>query len=536
MSSDASVLPDDRTIDSANVNHFLGTSAYAFLLISVFIALYGVLRLAQATPHGMGIGGDSYYYLTAADNLAAGIGFGRLNGRGELIRTTHYPPGYPAAVAGFQFAGMDRADSVRWLNFLSLAALVLLSGFILRRETGSNYPAFVAQGFIATTPVVFGISVWAMSEPLYLATSFAGLLAFSAYLEKGNRWLLAGSALLVGFSLLTRYLGIALVGTLVIGLMFRPAPRRARLANIGLVLILALLPVALWMIRNLTVTGNVANRRAFLHLPTYGHFKSLVLHVLEWFVPAEFIHGGLQAAAFLVVLIAVGGWLLRKLYLADRLGQLLRRERMPFILVLHVVMYMAAFGVSLTLFDPLTQVANRILAPVYVTAIILVALAVWDAWTLLRRAAHVAVLAAFGGLVLYNASIQATLAESYGTYGLGNAAPSNSQSQTIAAVRDLPDVPIVTNGISRLYFWADRNSFAIPWVEDRLTGMPDQRYEENLRVLRGRLCEDHGVLVLFHPERLTPEQAPLGDMIEGLALYGVYPDGAIYSCQEEPQW
>ena len=514
----------------SNLDDFLGKSRLGFIVITSLLAAYGITRISQATPAGIGLGGDSYSYITASENLAKGVGFGRLNGRGELVPTTHYPPFYPISLASLQVLGVDKLDSTRWINLASFTALVFVAGIVLRTETGSNYPAYAAGAILVTAPAVFNIAVWAMSEPQYLALGIAGIYILSRYLSGGSRWLLVLAATLVGLGFLTRYVGIALVGTAVLALLVQKDSWRKRILDAGLLAAISVIPVMLWWIRNATLTGNFANRRIIWHPITYIHMKALALTALQWFIPKSYISSGLQALGLILIGAVIFGLLLLRIRNAGRLEHRFRLDGIPALLVIYSGLYVLAVGVSLSLFDPFTPVNNRIFVPVYVSVMLLVTLILWDTWNLQGKFTRAAILLGFAFIVIPNGVTQAQLAESYGTYGLGNAAASNSESQTVAAVRELPEVPIVSNGISRLYFWADRNVFALPWLIDLETDEPDPAYQDTLQIMRDRLCVENGYLVLFHPESLVPEQAPFSDLTAGLTLHGDYPDGQVYKC------
>ena len=478
----------------------------------------------------MGLGGDSYSYVTAADNLAIGIGFGRLNGRGELIPTTHYPPFYPISLASLQVLGVDKLETARWINIGSFVGLVFLAGFIMRSETGSNYPGFGTGAILVTAPAIFNNAVWAMSEPLYLILGLAGLWLLSGYLSGGHRSLFFLAAITISLGYFTRYVGIALVATAGLALLLQKKTWRTRIIDTGLFVAISIIPVILWWIRNASLTGNFANRRIIWHPITYTHLKALALTSLRWFIPKEFTTGGLQALALIVITVVVVGLMLLRIRNADRLTIRFRSGGIMLLLVIYSGFYILAVGASLSLFDPFTPVNNRIFVPVYVSVMLLATVVLWEIWRLHGNLVRVAILGGFAFLLFSNGTAQARLADSYGEYGLGNAAPSNSSSQTIAAVRELPDVPIVSNGIAKLYFWADRNVFALPWLIDLETGEQDPAYQDTLQIMRDRLCLEDGYLVLFQPERLVPEQAPLAELIAGLDLVQDYPDGQIYVC------
>lgn len=506
------------------------TSRVGFAAITTVLVLFGVMRLVQATPYGPGLNGDSFYYYTGAENLAAGRGFGRIAGSGLFVPTTHFPPGYSAAMAALQVIGIDKLDSGNLVNPLSLAGLIIVLGFALRKESGSNVPAYAGCAILVVSPVMLESYVWAMSEPLYLLLSFAGLYWLVLYLGSRRPELLLASAALVGLAWITRYVGVALVGTALALLVVQRVPWCKRLISVGIFTAISCVPILLWLARNATLTGNPANRSLLWHPIGYPQLKALALHWLEWFIPADLVRGKWQALAMIVVIaVLVGGFVIR---LAKR-GQLsarFRRTGLPLVLALHAVLYLAALAVSISLFDPATRIGGRILLPIYVSVMILTALLGWDIWRHQGWIVRLGILSAGLFVLIWNGAEQAQQATSIGQYGLGNAAPSIAESQTLAAVEQLPDVPIASNGMARLYFWADRNAYAIPWRVDVETGEPRIAYQDELRNLKDVLCRDAGALVLFGPENLLSEQAALADLTAGFTRSGKYPDGEIYRC------
>src|SRR4030042_1748209 len=63
------------------------------------LGLVGVGVVLVATPWGAGLGGDSYYYVSGARSLLAGLGFARPAADGGIRVITHYPPGDSLALA-----------------------------------------------------------------------------------------------------------------------------------------------------------------------------------------------------------------------------------------------------------------------------------------------------------------------------------------------------------------------------------------------------------------------------------------------------
>ena len=520
-----------RSIHWDRLAQLAATSRTGFVAITTVLVLFGALRLVQATPYGPGLNGDSFYYYTGAENLAAGRGFGRIAGSGLFVPTTHFPPGYSGAMAFLQLMGIAKLDSGNLVNLLSLAGLVLVLAFALRRESGSNIPAYAACAILVVSPVMLESYVWAMSEPFYLLLSFAGLYGLVLYLRNRRPELLVASAALLGLAWITRYVGVALVGTALAALMVQRVPWRKRLISVGMFAAISCLPMLVWLGRNALLTGNPANRRLLWHPIGYSQLKAFALHGLEWFVPAELVHGGWQALAMILVIAVLVGVFVFRLAKRGQLSARFRRTTLPVVLVLHGVLYLAALAVSISLLDPATQIGGRILLPIYVSVIILGGLLGWDIWRHQGWIVRLGILSAGMFILIWNGVEQAQQAISIGEYGLGNAAPSIAESQTLAAVEELADVPIASNGMARLYFWADRNAYAIPWRVDLETGEPRISYADEVRNLKDVLCRDGGALVLFGPENLLSEQAALSDLTAGFTRSGKYSDGEIYRCE-----
>ena len=519
-----------RAISWDRLAELVAKSRIGFVAITTVLVLFGVMRLIQATPYGPGLNGDSFYYYTGAENLAAGRGFGRIAGSGQFVPTTHFPPGYSGVMAVLQLAGIDKLESGNLVNLVSFTGLIVVLAIASRRESGSNIPAYAACAILVVSPVLLESYVWAMSEPLYLLFSFAGLYGLVLYLRNRRPELLVASAALVGLAWITRYVGVALVGTALAVMVVQRVPWRKRLVGVGIFTAISCLPMLLWLARNAALTGNPANRRLLWHPIGYPQLKALALHGLEWFVPADLVHGKWQALAMIVVIAVLVGVPVVRLAKRGQFSARFRRTSLPLVLALHAVLYLASLAVSVSLFDPATQIGGRILLPIYVSVMILGAILGWDIWRHQGWIVRLAIFSAGLFVLTWNGVEQAQMASSLGQYGLGNAAPSIAESPTLTAVQELPDVPIVSNGMARLYFWADRNAYAIPWRVDVETGEPRITYQDEVRGLQEVLCRDGGALVLFGPESLLTEQAALSDLTAGFTRTGKYSDGEIYRC------
>lgn len=501
------------------------------ILVSLAIGSYGIARLLQATPNGLGLIGDSFFYVTGAENLAAGIGFGRLRGGGEFAPTTHYPPGYSLAMASFQLLGVDKLDSARWVNLGSFAVLILATAGMLRRVTGSNAAGVLASLLLGLSPVLLEVHSWVMSEALYLALSAVTIWLLSIYLDRPQRGVLLLLGAMAGATTLTRYVGVALTAAIGLALVLREGTRRRKLQDLIVFAAIALGPLLAWFARNALYTGNLANRDILWNPVGYSQLRSLGLLVLGWFGLRQFVSGRLASLGLLAILGGAGvviGWDLW------RAGKFRLRNSVEGAWIWYVLFYSAVIAASISLVDAFIAIDDRILSPVFVAAMVGLAWLVARSWHRLGALLRVLL---FSGVVLligWNGVEQSRRAKLLSGQVLGYANPAIGTSGLIQAVRELPDVPIVSNGLSSLYFWADRYCYAIPVRTDVESGLPRPTYEAEMEVLRRRFREEGAVLVLFDPANLLPDYAPLNELVEGLTLVGRYGDGEIYSYVDEP--
>src|SRR5262245_59310903 len=202
--------------------------------LAVLAALGGILALAYATRHGVGITPDSVVYLEAARNLAAGRGLVSSDEGVELRPLTRFPPAYPVAIALLSALGPDSLDAARWLALALLGANVGLVGLLVARSApGARWLPAVGAGLIACSPEIAMLHGAALSEPLFLLLGFSGLLLLARHLEQPGDAALLAAALSIGLATLTRYVGLALVVTGLLAILLAsnlPGRRRARSA------------------------------------------------------------------------------------------------------------------------------------------------------------------------------------------------------------------------------------------------------------------------------------------------------------------
>lgn len=522
----------DRPIAIRNSRSEILNSA-AFLIVPL---LAGALVL-WATPYGIGVDYDSYFYLTASKNLLEGDALGRLNAAGAWIPLTHFPPLYPLTVASLSFL-IERppADAARWLAGLLMAANAAVFGFLLR--WANSHRAIVVVGVLAfvSAPALFEPHLWALSEAMFFSLILIHIWALVRALDApaSGRLIFAGA---IGALLyLTRYAGLALIVTSA-GFMLQAgeADRLTRLKGTMVYLLSAGTAMAVWLARNWLVAGTLTNRRLGFHPIGIEHFKQAGRAVADWLpwdaIPAEgrAALAGLGALALLI-------WSLRPLAEFISRGEKKWKDMsiLPLFLLVQGVGYGVFLLISISFVDASTRLGDRILAPAYL--LLLTALLVRVSQFVRTTNSRSGKLAWAGVVVLMllpNAVQTAHLVEKARTAGLGFHSVGWRQSETLAAIKELPEQTLIyTNEAFPVDFLTGRRPFSVPESLDPVTAQERPDLDEELGTMRTRLREQDGVLALFHPENLRAEMPPLTDLVDGLRLVEMYADGAIYGTGE----
>lgn len=264
---------------------YLRTKRVWVAVVIVFFAVVALQRFLWATEtFGIGIRTDSVAYLWSSENLAKGIGLGRLDGAGGFRPYTHWPPLYPILLAIPRLMGLDGMESARIIGTLCIMLLIIVTGLAISRLTGHS-PFFTAGALVIliNAPNLWDTSLFAMTEPLYVVLSLSALLLLDGYLNTSRRYLLILSSLLAGLALVTRYVGFSLIAAgLLAVLIQKERPWRQKLHDSFVMTAFSLIPFMAWAIRNTLVSGTSTNRALALIPFAPGELQKAVSAMNEW--------------------------------------------------------------------------------------------------------------------------------------------------------------------------------------------------------------------------------------------------------------
>lgn len=274
----------------------------AFVVAVAACSTAWVIVLAHYGPR---MTADMGYYLSGAENLAAGRGLTNFWGN-EL---SWFPPGLSLLLTGVELVGLSARSAGVHLNAVLFGATVLMSGLWLNRICRSAWVVVAAVLTIAVSRAFQANAITLHSEPLFILVTIASLICVSEYLRRSrsehstehraeggtaNRipgraghatrghaehtpqhstrhgtdrralWLLLAAGVLAGLSGLTRYVGVVVIASsAAVILLWRPslAGLRTRLRHAVLFGAVASLPVVAVLARNLVNEGRLLGER-----------------------------------------------------------------------------------------------------------------------------------------------------------------------------------------------------------------------------------------------------------------------------------
>lgn len=501
-------------------------SPLASILTLGLLALSGTFLILYATPQGMGLSDDSIAYIAGARSILAGEGY-REAWLASNQPVTHFPPGFSAVLALVGINGLDPLRGTRFVNSLIFGANIFLLGLIGWRMTKSKMAGIILAALFLVNGALFRVHTTAMSEPLYIFFTLAAFLAFSQYsiqqLPAGYsiKWLIL-TAILTAFAYLTRYAGLALFATVLVSLFIFHETWKNRLTNAGIFLAGFLPFVFAWGIRNRLLTDNATNRQLVFHPITeeniqlgLSNFAAFVLPVEAWrraLVNVQNLFSILPAVIFIVLL----GWVIIKGSKKFFKPAVETPEILSFIGVLYIFGYLASILASMTLFDASTKFQLRILAPVYVSLLIVL---VYFGYWLWHRQKVLTILFSFFIFSLSLYGFSDTLIQ-LRKGGQGYASFQWFDSQAMDFLDQLPDgVRIYSNQVGPVYLYTERPGYVLPDLVDPVTGLPREGYDEGVAALQADVLSGEAALALFDFDSQDEDvQSVYLDLTDGLYL------------------
>ena len=495
---------------SVRISRLASSKNFSLFLLLGLISIFGVWLLLYSTPEGLGLNDDSVAYISGARGILSGEGYRELwlVSKGYLI---HFPPGFSGMLAMIGFiTKVDPLRIARVMNALFFGSNAFLLGLLCWRGTKSKIAAIFLAALFAATPAFLKIHSNALSEPQYILLTLITILLFDTYFTsvplspeersggKGIGWLIA-SGLIVSLAYLTRYAALALVATILFSLLILHHDWHTRLTRSAIFLASAFPLMLAWSIRNEIAGGSVTNRSAGWHPITSENANTGLREFSEFLMPFEHWRQVLNKApnfysSILIVLaLILLVWVVVKglrYFIQPTVAP--QPPLIPFVNGLYIFGYFSSLVITMTVFDPATKFQLRIVAPIFVSFLLLTVFA----GTYLARKYTIAksliVIIALFFLGLFSYAQKQT-ADELSLGGQLYASYRWYDSTILARVRQLPPgVTIHTNQPEAVYLYTNRPCALLPG-------------EDSMAQTQQRVKDGKAVIVLFISRGLDQE-------------------------------
>ena len=306
--------------------------------------------------HGVGISPDSVYYLSVARHIADGTGFVGYDGYYLVLQ----PPLYPIILAAIKILlFIDPLFSSGHVNSILFGLIIYFSGLFLLKHLSSYTLVLLGTISILISFVFIQLSLMALSEPLFILLILLYLYYFEKYQTNGD----IASLILLSFATtlacLTRYIGIIIILTGIVSISLQEnSSLKKKLNHIIIFMIISCVPIGLWIIRNIFLSGTLVGQRADSSYTLFENLRFLFNTILQWYLPMLVTFQKLIFACLIVLISFVVVLIKRK----EKIWMALKEIYPALIFILFYIGFIVISSTT-TAYD---HIADRLLSPIYI--------------------------------------------------------------------------------------------------------------------------------------------------------------------------
>lgn len=296
-----------------------------------------------------------------------------------------------------------------------------------------------------------------MSEPLFLALTLGGFLLADVFYQTGRRVYLIYALICLAIAWLTRYVGIVAIGTLVcVFTMLRQQGWKQTLFNIGLTIVIPLVPILLWTVRNFQIENQFLDRNIAFTPLGIKNWLSIIRTLAGWLLPGRLIYGRekwIVICGICLLILILAWWFAEAKKRNTSLIQMLHPMPLIPIYILFGILYVPFVILSKLFFDPMIGFTERMLIPTQLSVLVIVPAFLNFLWKSRKWLVRVLVVAIALLLLIYYANEGISRLQKLHKQGLGVANRRWHESEVIQRLRTLDDGVIYSNSLSTMYLW-----------------------------------------------------------------------------------
>jgi len=322
--------------------------------LTIILIVGCVFVFFGTSKYGLGLSPDSIIYLSVSQSLGQGNGFIKFDGS----YYSNYPPLFPMILSILNFVNIDLMDGIKFFHALVYGLIIFFSGKILFNNLKLFPLLFLSPVFILFSIPIFYSSVMIWSELFFVFLTILFIFFFIKF-QKNNKFsLLIVVSIIAALSVLQRYIGLTLILSGIILLLFhKNTNNKFKLRNILIFGIISCLPIAIWVLRNNLLTGTISGdtRTVCFLLNPFDQLLNAFHYISIWFLPANFKI--LRIVLFVFLLFFVGIEIKQAFF---------QKNKTTYSLVLLIFSFVYLFSlVILASLKSCEQLDDRLLTPLY---------------------------------------------------------------------------------------------------------------------------------------------------------------------------
>jgi hypothetical protein len=472
-----------------------------------FPAIFGIIGgfiLLLITKHGIGIMVDSVTYIGGAINLLSGNGYSdyALSANSEIIPITKHPPLFSVVLAFLGLLNITPVVGARLINSFLFGANILLVGFIVNRETsGSIWLSMLASSLILTSNTMLSMHSSALTEPMFIFLSIIGLYLLCLYIDNYKTLFLIFAAFFVTMSLLTRYAGVALIISGIIGiLLLGKGNWHKNILDSLILFIISILPISIWVIRNKYFYSDSVGRQFVYHPAGQEHIKasiSIFSRYLFTFDNKSIYISQILLVALCVILLIATFHMIKDSYKDNAVNNLRTLfPTIPSIYFIYIITYLLFILFSKSFYDAYIPFDNRILSPLFIPFIVVLLYIIYRIlsyynYKVFLRCILYASCILLGALYIEEGTIWALNAQKD---GMGYSSIFWKNSDTLNYIKIAPSERIYSNACDAIYILTGKICYRLPPKYDRTSLEINKRYLGEIALIKTQLENKSAVL------------------------------------------
>lgn len=333
-------------------------------LDSLIAAVAGFFIIILFTQYGgIGISPDSIVYTSAARNFAHN---GRLLVFGAMP-LVDFPVMYPLFLAFIKWVTQqDLVEIGRYINGALFGVLIYLCGCIMEsKPQWRTWYKWAMLSCIAISPSLLDVYTMMWSETLFIILTILFIILYKKYTYRYDPRALYVVAFCAAVACITRYAGIALVGTG--GLLLLMDTKLAWKKKIIHILIFGSISISLLvvnLVRNALITGTLTGDREKGVTPFFTNVGHVGKVFCEWisFMPENVTAATIVGTLVLVVLVVAFGFHALKQARFSSYQNIIATFAMIYVLFIIVTATLSRYE----------TINNRFIAPAYIPLLLAV--------------------------------------------------------------------------------------------------------------------------------------------------------------------